>query len=88
MSILTRRNAVIGWVTWSVGKRVVAKKAKGALPSGGSDGSKRKSVVKLGAVLVAAAGAAAFWRAKHRDSTDHDSFASEALEGGPEPPAE
>ena len=28
MSIVNRRNAVLGWMTWQVGKRVVAKKAK------------------------------------------------------------
>ena len=33
MTVFNRRNAAIGWVTWLVGKRVVKKKAKGAVPA-------------------------------------------------------
>ena len=40
MSIFNRRNAVIGWLTWIVAKRVLKKKAKEALP-GTVEGSKR-----------------------------------------------
>jgi hypothetical protein len=90
MSIINRRNAVIGWLTWSVGKRVVAKKAKGAIPSrDGGGGSKGRVALKGAAALAAAAGAVAFWKAKHRDSTDHDSVAAEPLvPGTDEQPAE
>ena len=79
MTIVNRRNAVLGWLTWSVGKRVVAKKAKGVMPSS-SDGGSGKKTVKAVAVLVTAAGAVVFWKkVKRRDSTDHDSVASEEI---------
>ena len=84
MSIMNRRNAMIGWATLTVVRRMAAmkaKKARGAMPpkDGGGGGSKGKKVLKLGAVVIALAGAAAFWKAKHRDSTDHDSIASEEI---------
>ncbi|HWQ00491.1 MAG TPA: hypothetical protein VN449_00105 [Gaiellaceae bacterium] len=84
MSIVNRRNAMIGWATLTVVRRMAAmkaKKARGAMPpkDGGGGGSKGKKVLKLGAVVIALAGAAAFWKAKHRDSTDHDSIASEEI---------
>ena len=34
MGIVNKRNAVVGWVTLKVGKRVVKQKAAGAVPSG------------------------------------------------------
>ena len=36
--IMTWRYAVLGWVTWTVGKRVIKRKAKAALPGGGTKG--------------------------------------------------
>ena len=84
MSIVNRRNAMIGWATLTLVRRMAAMKAKKAMkavPSkdGDDGGSKGKKALKLGAVVIAVAGAAAFWKAKHRDSTDHDSIASEEL---------
>jgi hypothetical protein len=81
MSIVNRRNALIGWATWSVVKRAAAMKAKRAVPAPpeGSGSSKGKEAVKVGAILAAAAGAALVWKVKHRDSTDHDSIAAEEL---------
>jgi len=85
MSIVNRRNAMIGWATLTMIRRMAAMKARraaSAVPS--KDGSKKgggkgKKALKLGAVAIAVGGAAAFWKAKHRDSTDHDSVASEEL---------
>ena len=85
MSIVNRRNAMIGWATWSVAKslarvHLAKRKAKAAIPSrdGGGSTGKRKAV-KVAAVVVAAGGAVAFWKAKHRDATDYDSLASEEI---------
>ncbi|HEY7422387.1 MAG TPA: hypothetical protein VH541_10290, partial [Gaiellaceae bacterium] len=78
MSIVNRRNAMIGWATLTVVRKMAARnarKATKALPSSNGGGSKGKKAVKAGALVVALAGAAAFWKAKHRDSTDHDSVA-------------
>jgi hypothetical protein len=33
MGIVNRRNAVLGWSVWQVGKRVAKRKARGAVPS-------------------------------------------------------
>ena len=33
MGIVNKRNAVLGWLTWNVGKRVARKKAKAAVPA-------------------------------------------------------
>jgi hypothetical protein len=91
MSIVNRRNAVIGWATWTTVKRVAAMKAKRAAPSRGGDESedKKKKAVKVIAVVVTAAGAVVFWKKRHRDATDYDSLASEEIAvGGGEPPAE
>jgi MYXO-CTERM domain-containing protein len=63
VGIVNRRNAVLGWAAWTVGKQVAKSKARRAVPA--SKGEKPKQV-RNGAVVVAAAaaalGAAAFWR--------------------------
>ena len=84
MSIVNRRNALIGWATWSTAKRVAAMKAKRAAAprNGGGSKSKGKTTVKVVAVVAAAGGAVAFWKAKHRDATDYDSIASEEIRVG------
>ena len=79
MSIVNRRNALIGWVTWTAVKRTATMKAKRAAPTP-SGGSKGKKAAKAGAAAATAAGLVLFWRAKKRDSTDHDSFAAEELD--------
>jgi hypothetical protein len=87
MSMVNRRNAMIGWATWTLVKQMAARKAKKAVPATdgakGSKGAKGKRAVKVGAAVAAAAGLIVFWKAKHRDSTDHDSIAAEEL-GGPQ----
>jgi hypothetical protein len=78
MSIVNRRNAMIGWATMTVVKRMAARNAKKALPSAGSgskdkNGSKgKKRAVKVVAVGAAAGGALAFWKAKKRGGGEED----------------
>jgi hypothetical protein len=89
MSIVNRRNAVIGWATLTTIKRVAAMKAKRAAPARQGKAPKRKKkAVKVVAVVVAAGGALAFWKAKHRDATDYDSVASEDVRVGGDADAE
>jgi hypothetical protein len=91
VSIINRRNAVIGWATWTTVKRVAAMKARRAVPSpAGEESAGKKKAVKVVAVVVTAAGALVFWRKRHRDATDYDSFASEEVGAGGDapPPAE
>jgi hypothetical protein len=56
MSIVNRRNAVLGWSVLQVGKRVAKKKAKKAVPTG------RWSVSAVVGAVVAFVGALYFWR--------------------------
>jgi hypothetical protein len=61
MSIVNRRNAVLGWVVWETGKRVAKRKAKSVVPTGESiSGGRRKSAVA--AMIAAVAGTLMFWR--------------------------
>jgi len=54
MSVINRRNAVMGWAVWNVMKRAGRRKARKATPS--VEGSKRnKSLIAAG--LAATAGA-------------------------------
>lgn len=64
MSILNRRNAVLGWGVWKVGKVAAKRKAKQAVQP------KEKGRGK-GAILSAAAavgGALWFWRRRRSDN--------------------
>jgi hypothetical protein len=61
VSVINRRNAVVGWLALSVGKRVLKKKAKGAVPSVDPETKRpNKSAIALG--VASLAGAATFWR--------------------------
>ena len=71
MSIVNRRNALLGWTAWQVTKRVLKRKARGAVP-GLEEGSRRPNRFALAALLATAAGAAFwFWR---RRGDDEDSW--------------
>jgi hypothetical protein len=63
MSIVNRRNAVVGWLTWLTAKRVLKKKAKEAVP-GTVEGTKRPNKSAIVSLLAAAGGALWFWRRK------------------------
>jgi hypothetical protein len=60
VGIVNRRNAVLGWGVWKIGKRVLRRKAKNAAPSveGG-----RPNKPFLGMISFASlAGVLTFWR--------------------------
>jgi hypothetical protein len=61
MGIVNRRNAVVGWAVWQVGKRVGKKKAKDALPKV-EEGRPNKSLIAV--VVAAVVGAVAFLRGR------------------------
>ena len=63
MGIVNKRNAVLGWLTWNVGKRVARKKAKSAVPTI-EGGKPNKPAVAAG--VAALAGTLFFWRKKKR----------------------
>ena len=59
MGIVNRRNAVLGWGVWKLGKRVARRKAKSATPSV-EGGRPNKSLLAVG--LAGLAGMLTFWR--------------------------
>ena len=66
MSVINRRNAVMGWAVWNVAKRAGKKKARDVTPS--VEGGKPNTSL-IAVFLAAAAGAFAFLRGR-RSSTD------------------
>jgi len=67
MGIVNKRNAALGWLTWTLGKRVAKRKAKAAVPA--VEGGKPNKPA-LAAGIAALAGALLFWRkAKKRDGS-------------------
>ena len=66
MGVFNRRNAAFGWVAWAVGKRVLKKKAKSAVPTIDAESKKpNKSAIALLAAGVV--GALTFWRKRSGD---------------------
>jgi hypothetical protein len=64
--MLNKRNAVLGWTAWQVGKRVLKRKAKSAMPRR-ADETTRPKKGALAALLAAAGGALLFWRSRRGD---------------------
>jgi hypothetical protein len=65
MSIINRRNAVVGWTVWTVTKSVLKQKAKAVVP-GTVDGTHRPNT-SAAALSAAAAFVGAFWFWRHRE---------------------
>jgi hypothetical protein len=63
MGIVNRRNAVLGWAVWNVGKRVAKRKAKDAVPSVDAE-TKRPNKPAILAALAALGGVLMVWRKK------------------------
>jgi hypothetical protein len=69
MGIVNKRNAVLGWLTWSVGKRVAKRKAQAAVPAV-EGGRPNKPAIAAG--LATLAGTLLFWRKlKRRGGSDN-----------------
>jgi hypothetical protein len=68
MGIVNRRNAVMGWAVWQVGKRFARKKAKSAVPTIDAE-TKRPNKPAILAGLAALGGLLFFWRKKGDDQT-------------------
>ena len=62
MGIVNRRNAVLGWAVWNVGKRFAKKKARGAVPNVDPATKRPNLSATILAALTAAGGALMFWR--------------------------
>jgi hypothetical protein len=64
MGIVNKRNALLGWLTWNVGKRLARKKAKAAVPA--IEGGRPNKPAAVAAALAAIWGVLLFWRRKKR----------------------
>jgi LPXTG-motif cell wall-anchored protein len=67
MGIMNRRNAVLGWSVWKVGKKVAKRKAKAAVPGTGEHAGLNKSAIA--GIAAAVSGALFFWRKKSGGTT-------------------
>jgi hypothetical protein len=70
VSIVNRRNAILGWLTWMSYKRTAKRLAKRAAPSVES-GRPNKSLLAVGSVAGTAA-ALTVWRKKHHSDAESD----------------
>jgi len=66
--IFTKRNALLGWTAWKVGKGIAKKKAKGAVPGKSKSSGKKKPAAIL-AGLGAALGGLAVLKRKHKSDS-------------------
>ena len=68
MGVFNRRNAAVGWLAVTVGKRVLKKKAKGAVPAIDTESKKpNKSAIAL--TIAGVLGALTFWRKRSGDDS-------------------
>ncbi len=72
MSIVNRRNAVLGWATWLTAKHVLKQKAKQAVP-GKVEGSWRPNKGAILSLALVIGGALWFWS---RGDDDQSTFES------------
>jgi hypothetical protein len=69
MGIVNRRNAVIGWAAWNVGKMVAKRKAKAAVPGIDTKSMRPNKPAVVAAALAGIGGLIFFWRKKGDDLT-------------------
>ena len=72
MSILNRRNAVIGWMAWKAGKRFAKRKGRAVVPSVDTETKRPNRVAAVVAVAAAVGGAVLFWRNRSGDDSSPD----------------
>jgi hypothetical protein len=72
MGVFNRRNALVGWAAWQIGKRVMKQKARNAVP-GTVEGSRKPNLSAILLGVAAVAGALAFWWKRGSGDDDLDS---------------
>jgi hypothetical protein len=72
MGIVNRRNAVLGWAAWQVAKRILKRKAKGAVPRVDPE-TKRPNATLVLSVVGAVAGGLWLWWSR-RDGGGDEAF--------------
>jgi hypothetical protein len=66
VAVFNRRNAAVGWLALFVGKRVLKRKAKQAVPAIDAE-SKRPNKSAIALMIAGAAGILTFWRSRSGD---------------------
>ena len=66
MGVFNRRNAVAGYLALAVGKRVLKRKAKDAVPSIDTE-TKRPNKSAIALMIASAVGVATFWKKRSED---------------------
>ena len=66
MGVFNRRNAAVGWLAWAVGKRVLKRKAKDAVPNVDPE-TKRPNKSAVALAVAGLVGALTFWRRRSGD---------------------
>ena len=66
MSVFNRRNAAVGWLALFVGKRVLKRKAKQAVPGLDAE-SKRPNKSAIALLVASAVGVLTFWKRRSGD---------------------
>ena len=66
MSIVNRRNAVLGWAVWQVVRRAAKMKVRDAVPGTGNHVGLNKSAIAT--ILLTLGGALLLWRKKSGES--------------------
>jgi len=66
MAVFNRRNAAVGWLALVVGKRVLKRKAKQAVPAIDAE-SKRPNKSAIALLVASAVGVLTFWRRRSDD---------------------
>ncbi len=69
MGIVNRRNALVGWAVWQVGKRVAKRKARDAVPALDEETKRPNRPAILLSLLAAAGSALWFWRRRDGDDS-------------------
>jgi hypothetical protein len=67
VGIVNRRNAVLGWAAWQVGKRLARRKAKAAVPRIDTESKRPNAAAIVVTAVAAVVGALWFWRTRGGD---------------------
>jgi hypothetical protein len=71
MGVVNRKNAVVGWLALAVGKRVLKRKAKSAVPAIDAESKKpNKSAVAL--LVAGTVGVLTFWKKRSGGGSGSD----------------
>jgi hypothetical protein len=70
MSIVNRRNAILGWTVWTISKTAAKRKAKQAVTPEEGNGIPGKRVAVVSGLAATTGGAVWFWRRRRGDDEE------------------